>query len=71
VIPCGRTPTFQRTLITSIFRVKMEVAWTSMVSYHKATRRHNTEDLDLKNHPGESLKTRERGGGEASNLEAL
>jgi len=33
----------------SIFRVKMEAAWSSetLVYCHKATRHHNREDLDL------------------------
>jgi hypothetical protein len=38
----------------------MEAARTpeTSVSYHKTTRRHNPEDLDLKHHCHENLKTR-------------
>jgi len=41
------------------FTLKMEVAWTSemMISYHSTTQRHNSEDLDLKYHRRESLKS--------------
>jgi hypothetical protein len=40
----------------------MEAAWIfkTLVSYQKTTRRHNSEDPDLKHHRHESLKTRAR-----------
>jgi hypothetical protein len=42
------------------FILKMEAAWTfeTMVAYHNTTRRHNPEELDLKHHRRENLKTR-------------
>jgi len=38
----------------------MEAAWIfeTLVSYSNTTRRHNPEELDLKHHRHESLKTR-------------
>jgi len=38
----------------------MEAEWPSetFVSYHKTTRRQNSEELDLKHHRRESLKNR-------------
>jgi hypothetical protein len=38
----------------------MEATWTSktMVSYHSTTQHHNPEELDLKHHRRQSLKTR-------------
>jgi hypothetical protein len=42
-----------------IFRVKMKAARRSytLVCYQNTTRRHNPEDLDLKHHRREGLKT--------------
>jgi len=41
------------------FTLRIKTAWTSesLVSYHNAIRRCNPEDLDLKHHHCESLKT--------------
>jgi hypothetical protein len=41
------------------FTLKMGVArsWETLVPYYNTTRRHNPEDLDLKRHRRESLKT--------------
>jgi hypothetical protein len=40
----------------SVFKVTESEA--TLVSYHNTTRRHSPEDLDLKHHRRESLKTR-------------
>jgi hypothetical protein len=48
------------TLIPATTTLKVEVSSTSetSVSYHNTTRRHNPEDIDLKLHRREDLKTR-------------
>jgi hypothetical protein len=45
-----------------LFTLKMEAVRTSetLVFYYNTTRRHNPEDLDLKYHHGESLRTHNR-----------
>jgi hypothetical protein len=42
--------------------LKMAAAWASetLLTYYNTTRRHNSEDLDLKHHSRDSLKTRMR-----------
>jgi hypothetical protein len=45
---------------TGHFTPKVKAAWTSemLVSYHNTAQHHNPEELDLKCHCHESLKTR-------------